>query len=255
MEGNWPIQLVANNFSSLKELSLGFRALVARTYERDGTWSEDMYTPYTISLGNLMRKELREIDGPSKYPLRLRRLKLCGLDLRVIIHGRIGIHFYFRGLRTLVLHSCSGLSQGPTLLRNKDKGSSNPPGPINVFVNLRILQIRHEMTTPLFQIQLETFLTSLHPLVSLQILLEGTFPPQNVEPILKVHGRRLKYLVWDERSCRRTSARDDTTIMPVGFLRLGTISDMCPRLISLGLSLDWRTPTEEWQEYVRVLCS
>lgn len=239
LAGIWPLTLITENLRWLDKMTLGFESRLAESYAKNEPWSDVECNANTVWVGAIMKNEYNILDESEKTPLSLLKLKLHGLDLPAIIEGSIAVVIDLTKLRFLVLYSCGGLGEAFALLRVKDNNLEDTPGMTESLKHLTRLKLRHERTTPLFQSQLETFLATLPPLFSLQVLLEGCSEAQVLQPILKVHGKSLEVLVWDERRRRRSEVGQDTAVMLRGHAHLEAISSACPNLNSLGLSLDW----------------
>ena len=241
---DWPLRAITDNLVSLNHLALGFETMIAKAYANDEPQSDSVISDRTCELGDNMNNHFLSERPLPHAPLALNHLELIGLNLYRIINGSIGILFNVCPLKTLVIHSCSGISDAFTLLKVQDPILRHAAGLFGSFQNLKNLEFRYEISTPDHKSILETFVVSLPPLVSLQVLLDGCTQAHDLEPILKIHGKSLRTLVWDERSGRRLGTWEDTSIiLEAGYneeKNLETIARQCPNLVSLGLSLNWR---------------
>ena len=244
--------MIACNVKSLRYLRVGFESMVVESYanSRDSV-SDAMQRDNSTKFGEVI-KRCKGSDNRAELLLRLARLQVDGFDFHYLIEGRSGLRFDFSCLRCLALTSCCGLVEAFAILQISKTGSRNTSGVVGSLENLNSFKLRHERTTKIFQSQLETFLTSLRPLLSLQVILEGCSEPQDLTPILEIHGLRLQVLVWDERSSKRSTALHTTSITPYRNGHVHKIAEHCRRLKCLGLSLDWEVieALEAWRYHV-----
>ena len=244
--------MIACNVKSLRYLRVGFESLVVESYanSRDSV-SDAMQRDNSTKFGEVM-KRCKGSDNRAELLLRLARLQVDGFDFHYLIEGRSGLRFDFSCLRCLAMTSCCGLVEAFAILQISKTGSRNTSGVVGSLENLNSFKLRHERTSTVLQSQLETFLTSLRPLGTLQVILEGCSKPQDLTSILKIHGPRLQILVWDERSGKRSTALHTTSIGHSAVGRLRNIAMYCRRLKYLGLSLPWETIATKKQWRYRV---
>ena len=229
-EDEWPLDLLTRNLDTLEFLSLGSETAVADRYTRQGAWSRTSSIDDTDKLGEVLSNKLQTVTVSKKPSLALKHLCLIGLNSYAVFKGRIGVTIQWQGLTVLRLYSCARLNSAIVILRRH-------PGMLR---NLKVLHVRQERGVDPMEPHLELFLACLPPLRSLQVLLEGETLPQNLAPILKIHGKSLRRLVWDQRRYRRTKSYQHVVIMPARYGFLPDIAAACPNLEHLGMSLDWR---------------
>lgn len=140
-------------------------------------------------------------------------------------------------MTTLILESCKDLPE----LFTKQASLSEVDSP-DCMKKLRSLSIRYENSSNAFQAQLQSFLCQMHPLENLYILLEGEAEAQDLRPILAVHGKTLRCLVWEEREGRRVSIAKSRMTNSAGISHLQVISHLCPNLEELGVAINWEPP-------------
>lgn len=178
--------------------------------------------------------------------LDLSTLRLCGLDLKLLFQGLKRPLINFAYLTRLKFESCPNVVAALDLLRTSQLSTPNPNR-----LKLQSFVLRCEIILPPFRAALEAFLCSLDGLWELQVLLEGSHTAQDLAPILRVHGKSLRILVWDERTGPRTSTRQSTTSV-IGTCHLKTISTFCRELTSLGIPLNWQGFISKNRHYANV---
>ena len=227
--------LLLHNRKSLNRLRLGTLDAVLKDH-----WmvSQEQFhnTKATDILGDLAKLTSRK--GNSKIvPMRLEIFELCGLNFNLFLEPSNPIWFDFTNLHILVLHSCVGLRKA--FNRLKQNGGSNTAGQPVFELKLRKLAIRIDDGGEGDVKALIAFLCAFHGLTHLSVLLHG-YEQQYIDPVLKVHGKTLRSLVWDERLSRRYRADQ----MVHNFLNytdhLHIIATFCPDLTALGMAVDWR---------------
>lgn len=222
----WAASMLASNSESLNVLHLGFTNRIAHDY---ALGRRPPYDEMSTSLANGVEKALAKLGSDPLIRLSLESLTLCGFDFDSVVRGEVGLDIDFSNLASLTLESCDGLSQALDLLGGQRDSPKLALGALKDFF------LRLEEPVP----GLETFLTSIRGLVSLQVLIDGASAAQNIKPILKVHGESLRTLVWDERRGRRTKLGLSTSLLPFKFGNLKVISHFCRFLQVLAIPLDW----------------
>lgn len=189
----WAANVIAKNAETLHHLSLGFTTLIAREFAH----GRPLRSTRRSALLALALKRTSKPDLEPLIHLSLKSLSLDCLDLEKVIRGEMTLEIDFRNITELRLESCSGLSQAFSIFMGQADSSK---------LALRALQdlfVRVEDPDPYFSTSLERFLTSVRGLTHLQVLIEKLEEPQGLEPnlesIVKVHGKTLSTLVWDER--------------------------------------------------------
>ena len=192
----------------------------------------------------------RDIDQGDTYcPLAPETLHLCGFDFATILRFAHPHTIDLSNLHSLTLESCSGLCQAfASLVPDQDLGAESLA---NMNFRPKHFFIRQEIPCLSFQTNLEHFLCNIPGLTQLCVLLDG-FPPQKLGEILKIQGKSLQSLVWDERQLARTetgmSHHHFTT--PMG--RLVKIAKYCRRLTALGIALDWQAINGSEKHHAKV---
>ena len=242
--GQWAASMIVSNAKTLTTLRLGFATHIAHHFalERRPRYNE-MSTSFTA----------RVIDCLSKFKmdpqihLSLVSLYLCGLNIGAIVRGESAFHIDFNKITRLRLESCPGFVQAFSLLTGHGDSSRLALGA------LKILHVRSEYSNLQFSSSLQNFLTSIRGLKHLTILLDNAWAAMDLEPILKVHGKTLYTLFWDERSGRRTHLSPSTCVLPGRLGNLRVISQNCRSLWSLGIPLGWEAINGSEQDHESVM--
>ena len=204
-------------------------------------------------------KRLSEYADPTDYSipvLNLEKLKIKGLDLRILPNFAFQPLTDLAGLKSLTFESCCGLSDALRQMAWKFGDTI-----INNLPNLSSLTVRHEQEQsegPQSAWSLRHFLCNLTPLKTLRVLLSGReYYFGNLRDILKVHGATLQTLVWDERQCQRLTLDNNPLVIRSDAGRLPVIVEFCPNLIELGIPIRWDdgpdVPVEGHKVHVRIL--
>lgn len=239
--GIWATELLARNFQKLRHLQLGSDKYLATDYAEDGLFDTDEIERLnqTNRLAELMKVKVAALNEPSTPTLRLESLSLTGLDLNAFAKGFFEPVIDFKSLSVLILESCACLKAALPLLMGTGTGRPKAKSALR----LHTLAIRHENMSNEISRELETFLISLKPLAHLHLLLEGDYEEIiDLHRVLQVHGKCLRSLVWDERTCPRSEVRQDYTLLPDhqdDHLNLKVVAKHCPGLKALGISLAW----------------
>lgn len=231
---SWPLDLVVNNFRVLRHLQIGSEVDLALIYARDGSlgaYRSDRTRELVEGLDFMYLDVHQHSDDEQADPnLRLESLHLCGFDLNMLVEDLDEPMIDFNNLGTLVLESCAGLDEALGLLMGAEVAPSETLGALR----LHSFVIRHENATDDFMLELEAFLVSLKPLTKLHALLEGDQQLANLPKVLKVHGKTLGSLIWDQRTGPRKVIEEDTSIFPNDIAHLRAIAKYCTNLKSLG---------------------
>lgn len=247
----WATELLAKNHQNLRHLRLGNELECVNEYAERACVDRRESRRFTLTekFSEIMRKNVAALKRPSASVIRLESLSLVGLDIDHFAHGLIGPEFDFASLSTLTLESCSGLDASlPLLMGARDSRRKKKSA-----LGLHTLAIRHENISNEFLRGLEDVLVSMKPLVHLHILLEGDHDGTvKLHKILRVHGKCLRSLVWDERIAPRLEMLDDTNNFSSNHENLEVVSKHCPGLEALGISLDWEDITESEKHHEKV---
>ena len=225
----WPSRLIMHNRNTLKHLRLGISSTIARCPIHD-RWKHRLPTSFaeTTNGSSPASQSATEI-------LSLEKLVLIGLNLEDIIGGALNFKIDFKVLTGLKMESCSNLNEAFTALIGKDNSTLSE-------LKLTSFSLRHEEGDPAFAQNLTLFLTSFTGLKHLSLLIEGQTQAMSKGPILEMHGKTLRILVWDERSGPRKMTKSDTALF-LSKNGLSVIWQTCPNLYALGLCVPWESTT------------
>lgn len=226
----WAASMLVENAETLDHLDLGFNNRIAHDFALN---RRPQYDKMCASFAADVKKTLSAKGLEPPVDLSLESVYLCGLDFRSVIQGEMALDIDFNDVIELRLESCPGLSQAFSLLTGQGDSSRLALGA------LRDLLVRLEDPDPNFSTSLESFLTSVRGLNHLQVLIDKALAVQNLESILKVHGKTLETLVWDERRGPRTQLNASTSLLSSNIGNLRVISQNCPSLTLLGIPLNW----------------
>lgn len=244
-------ELLAKNLQTLRHLRLGSELGLAEQYANIGDMDPNETERFVLAhaLRETLQKKAAALNEPSTFVLRLESLSLIGLDLHTFTDGIVVPELDFSCLGMLTLESCCGLERAfPLFLGPKDgtrKGKSK--------LGLHTLAIRHESAGAEFSRAFEIFLLSLKPLTHLHVLLEG--PSDYDVPwrkILRVHGKSLWSLLWDERLGPRRDVSENNHVVSPNDEILEIVATHCPGLKALGISLDWEDMTGPGKHHKKV---
>lgn len=231
-----PCSILAENWKTLRCLHLGYEFLVAIDYAREGNVAGFRYTSNRSTREFIRDIEIEMPDPPVSSAISsLEELKLCGLDLNAFALSPVVIGCRFSNLSMLTLESCFGLSEALNWL--VASGVLAPDSPTRP--QLKSFFLRHELADDAFMALLETFLASFKGLEHLHVLLEGQTNPPGWGSVFDAHGATLKTLVWDHRKTPRVLHTTDVDMNGKGFAFLTDVCCKCPKLIGLGITLDW----------------
>ena len=227
----WAAAMIAENAESLSHLHIGFTTHIAHDFAlKRRPQYRRLSTLFTADL----KTSLSDFDrGDQLIHLSLESLWLCGLDIGNIVRGEMAFDIDFNNMTRLRLESCPGLSQAFSLFIDPASSSKLALGA------LEDLFVRLEDPDANFSGNLESFLTAIRGLYHLSVLIDKALAVQDLEPILKVHGKTLDTLVWDERSGPRTHLDTSTSLLSTRFRNLRVISHYCPSLTTLAIPLSW----------------
>ena len=238
----WEAAMITKNAATLNHLRLGFISHIAHDFALK---RPPQFDKMSAQFSDTMCDFLSGLNL-SEVHLSLGSLHLCGLNLGSVLQGKVALDIDFTKITQLRLESCPGLSQAFSILLD-------PAGSSRIALDaLEDLFIRLEDPDAHFSNSLESFLTSIPGLIHLRVLIDNALANQDLEPILEVHGKTLRTLVWDERSGRRTRLDTSTSLLSTGLRRLVVVSEKCPSLTILGIALDWEHLTSARHYYTTV---
>ena len=246
---DWPMELLARNYRTLRHLRLGKEIDLFYAYTRDGNLDIDGYNRITKTrrFAESMKERIAALEEPSTPVVQLESLSIVGLDLLPFVNGSTKPVIDFNSLSVLTIESCSGLSQALRTLMKSGAESGKALG-------LHTLKIRHENTSDKLLMRLELFLLSLRPLAHLHVLLEGSYDESvfKMQKVLQFHGTCLRSLVWDGRTGPRNDTGPDTACFGNPYENLELIAQYCPGLRALGISIYWKIiEGDEGDDWVR----
>lgn len=231
-------ELLARNHHNLRHLRLASEVDLVTEYAKNGHLDSSEFARLTLTdtFAETMRKKVAALKERSAPVMQLESLSLIGYDLSAFVSGMVKPTVDFNSLSMLTLESCAGLEVALPWLT----GTGGDSCKAKRALWLHTLAIRHENVSNEFLQGLEDFLRSLKPLAQLHVLLEGEYDGTiELCKVLRVHGKSLRSLIWDERSGPRRDVAVDNTIAPMNHKNLEIVSKHCPGLKALGISLDW----------------
>ena len=238
--GQWAASLMVANADTLTHLSLGFTARIAHDLALK---RRPRYDKMSKSFAAHMKDCLSKRNMYQQMHLSLDSLDLCGLDIGAVVRGDSALHINFNNITQLKLESCPGLVEAFPLLTGQGNSSRLALGAI------KDLHVREEDPDSRFKSRLKSFLTSIRGLIHLTILIDNVTTGMKLDPILKVHGKTLETLFWDEREKPRIHLNRSTCVVPGRIGNLEVISQNCPSLTSLGIPFNWEVIHGSEQDY------
>ncbi len=247
----WIGQAIYNNALSLRRLKLGTESCVVKGYlfneELDVlTQARTLRGLYAHMVGPNQVSRSEVLNSIPMVPLCLTSLHLIGLDVSLIISDDFPRVFKFASLKAFYLESCicsevllESLAVSFESRRARSPSSDQAPA-------IKDFRFRHEESTISLHKALEKFLSSFSGLQALSVLLDRTEAPEGMPHprcFAHQHGDTLRTLVWEGRTGPRTVLRLDTSFLSNdarGPNQLVYISENCPRLVELGVAIDWR---------------
>lgn len=244
-------KLLLRNYQNLRHLRLGSEVDLAIEYARKGYLDpgELQRVNATKAFAKLAKSEVAALNEPSPPFLRLESLSLIGLNFLAFVGALIEPDIDFNSLSMLTLESCACLEAALPFLTGAVTGKPKAKSSLR----LHTLAIRHENASSRCLRKLETFLLLLKPLANLHILLEGLYDEGiDMRKLLRVHGKSLQSLIWDERMGPRSDVQDDTSLLPDDHKDLTLIAKYCPGLKALGIGFDWQDIFESDKNHKKV---
>ena len=225
----WEARMIIKNATTLNHLRLGSISRIAHDFAlKRRPECDDMSVVFLRSIANnLVNLNLSDVR------LSLRSMHLCALNLQIVLQGEMALDIDFTKITQLRLESCPELSQAFSILVNPAVPSSIALGA------LKDLFIRLEDPDAQFSNSLKSFLISIPGLIHLRVLIDNALADQDLEPILEIHGKTLRTLVWDERRGPRTRLDTCTSWLSTDLKTLKILSQKCRSLTTLGMALDW----------------
>lgn len=234
----WQTALVAGSCKTLRHLELGFETHAAQNFPDAPIGDNDRENRrQTTTFGRALKRECQKI----KASISLNSLKLISYDIEVILDNYSWPHLDLRNIKKLVLEDCHGTKVALEMLSS----ISSDPENAHCLMNLTSFTFRQRNLEDDDRIDLQIFLCSLSGrLIHLSVLLdrhEDDDHMLNLKPILLIHGKTLRTLVWDERGYRQEATNKDRALLPRRdrMRHLSTISKLCPDLKELGVAIDW----------------
>lgn len=247
---SWVAALLATNRDTMSKLTIGDEKRLLHEYYRPG--GNVNYEDSTS--GAFLTSWMEEVSGSTKSRsdiLNLDKLRLISLDFTKLSTDSEVQCTDFSNLTTLVLESCKNCPRLFSLLMcSTGAGSSK-----SFLTRLRAFTIRHEAGPANFKNRLQTFLCRLQPLTKLCIMLESCFGGLNLCSVLKIHGAKLRCLIWDERYGRRVLLSKCQTFKTAPNGHLLTIAGMCSNLVELGITVEWDSRDYKMDELQQKVCT
>ena len=228
----WTSRLMAQNRNTLQLLQLGILSTIAKEYAINGRLNQH---EFPNSFADMAKEILPASEQEMMRMMSVKALGLYGLNFDHFVRGTVGLKIDFENMTRLRLESCSGLTEAFIVLR----GNNDSQNATWSALKLTTFMLRHEAGGQVFAQHLTAFLTSFTGLIHLVLLLEGQNHAMSKAPILEIHGKTLKTLVWDERRRPRKDTETDTSSKHLKNNDLGFISLKCPNLTALGLATGW----------------
>lgn len=230
----WPSGLLVKNWSTVRRLQLGCALSIATEYARGDGKAVRNHETVTDHFCKAVDRDLL-VTGVHTIPaMVLKQLSLCGVDLKYIAESHHMQSIDLAHLTSLNIESCSGLSDALKRLTALIELKASP-----LTSQLTSIYLRHENATMTFRRELGTFLSSFGGLKNLHVLLEGSADWIAIDPIVKAHGKTLKFFVWDQRTGPLVSMDSAVAVVPENVDHLKVISEHCRELVGLGLAIDW----------------
>ncbi len=232
----WIGRAIADNLSSLHRLRLGTERHTARGYiSEDNPYAEVDQKDTFRNVLHGIDKTLANTVNPT-IPLSLTSLDLCGLDVRVTMDEELPRRFKFSHLRTLTLESCNGSDELLRVLASTSTFTRD--------THLTEFNFRHENPAQHVKTALELFLSSFTGLRRLSVLLDNVAIMPSLTGVIDKHGKTLQTLLWEGKTGFRTEWDVNTSVLLHQDLKgskdeLVQISEGCPSLVELGISLNW----------------
>ena len=255
------IEFVDGGVKSIKELPKKLHSLKAHTFSASP--SNYIYTAMrgsaktlrSLSLGDavvvngrgILQKLAEELSDPIGHaPLNIHDLEFTRLNIRCDSWEKDFCNvFNATSLQSLSLLSCDNVVTFWNSLRASRRVEQAPVSPV---CNLTSLTLRLEQVVDGTVTAMEAFLASIHGLHHLHILLDGSQRLPDIDVITANHGPTLRTLVIDARTGVRTSPYVGTAVLLTKdvkkYSRFEGIVEGCPRLVELGIAIDWRAVSE-----------
>ena len=232
----WQTILVARNCKTLRHLELGFETDAAEDFFGEPIGDNDRVDyEQTMVFARTLREECKSLNAS----MSLLSLKLISCDIDVLLKSKYWPTIDLRNLTHLVLEECFSEPQAFPLLSS----ISTNPEDTRCLLSITSFTFRQKyMEEDDGQSQLRDFICALpRGLQDLSVLVDNVHKSIGLRSILRVHGKTLKTLIWDERTYGLQGVQSCTAVFPkkhgVGYLP--TISNACPNLRELGVAMDW----------------
>ena len=232
----WQTILLARNCKTLCHLELGFETDAAEDFFGEPVGDDDR-----VDFGQtkVFARTLKEECRKQNASISLHSLKLISCDIAVLLKSKYWPTIDLRNLTHLVLEECFSEPQAFPLLSSISKN----PEDARCLLSITSFTFRQKyIEEDDGQSQLRDFICALpRGLQDLSVLVDNVHKSIGLRSILRVHGKTLKTLIWDERTYRLQGVQSCTALFPkkhgVGYLPI--ISNACPNLRELGIAMDW----------------
>jgi len=192
----WQGKLMAQNCKTLRHLELGFETDAAMDFLLLPIANDD-HADFAQSRS--FERTLREEFEALKASMSLNSLKVISWNVRRILSDKHWPTMDLRNLTKLVLEDCYALNEAFLLLSS----FSTNPQDVRCLLNLDSFTFRQKYGPQCIRKHLRRFICSLpRGLRDLSVLMDEVGFNMSTESILRVHGKTLRTLIWDERSYR-----------------------------------------------------
>ena len=231
----WLAKVVARNYIALHHLELSCETEAAKI-----CFGKPVADDERVRRGGIHTfvETLSDECKRSNASIALTPLKLIYCDLAIILDDNFRPCLDLSSLTHLVLEDCHGMDL--KALEQFESLGCSPQG-THCLSKLTSFTFRKEYANRDYADGLEDFICALPGLRDLCVLMTRSENPRSLKTILRIHGKSLRTLVWDERSGQGSSIQRCPskfyTKNTIG--HLSTISKACPELEELGLAIDW----------------
>ena len=226
---------MARNCKTLRHLELGFETDAAEDFFGEPIGDDDRVDyEQTMVFARTLREECKRLNAS----MSLLSLKLISCDIDVLLKFKYRPTVDLRNLTHLVLEECFSERRTFPLLSL----ISENPEDARCLLSITSFTFRQKHMEDDDRTQLRDFICALPcGIQDLCVLIDYANKSVGLRSILRVHGKTLKTLIWDERTYRLQGVQSCTALFPkkhgVGYLPI--ISNACPNLRELGIAMDW----------------
>lgn len=189
---DWPSLLVAQSYETVRHLGLGFEIDGVKNLDENDHGQEKIGEQQSKTFGKKLKDSCQNMNAFAH----LTSLKLIGFDVNVMLDEKYWPSLNLRNIGNLVLEDCFRVAEAFSLLSSNSEHTHYLP-------NLTSFTFRRKHVEEDDRSKLQKFLCSLpRGLINLSVLLSEPLDYRrmmNLEPILCVHGKTLRTLIWDER--------------------------------------------------------